>query len=152
MKKKMNKEISNTDDELQKEKTSILEWIKEYRKELIISGICIFSATVLIILGIKNRESLNEYWEQLKKRVSCISKPKDNPLKKFAEWAKTASIEELSAELEKNRQKWIKTGNYGPTEGILKEEMLKRLEEEALKNPFRNTDPNWRWTDKNRWE
>ncbi len=151
MKEAMNKEISNTDDELQKEKASILEWIKEHRKELIISGICI-TATVLIIFGIKNRESLNVYWDQLKKRVSCLPKPKSNPLKQFEEWAKTASIEELSAELEKNRQKWLKTGDYGPTENILKSEMFKRLEEAALNDPFRNTNPNWRWTDKNRWE
>ena len=147
----MVKTITKNDDKAQKEKASILEWIQEHKKELIISGISI-TAAVLIVLGIKNRDSLSAYWEQLKKRVSYASSHNSNPLKKFEEWAKIARKDELSAELEKNRQRWLKTGDYGPTEEILKSEMLKRLEEEALKNPFRNTNPNWRWTDKNRWE
>ena len=71
-------------------------------------------------------------------------------MKKFEEWAESASQEELSAALEKNRQNWLETGDYGPTEETLVREMNKRLEEEAKKNPHR--DPNYRWTDKNRWE
>lgn len=73
-------------------------------------------------------------------------------LDQFKEWAKTATKEELSEELEKNRQRYLRTGDRGPTESTLQKEMYKRLEEEAKNDPYRNTDPNYRWTDKNRWE
>ena len=86
---------------------------------------------------------LKSIWESIQEK---------NELEKFDEWARSASIEELSAEFEKNRQKWIKTGYYGPTEPILKREMNKRLEEKAKNNPYRNTDPNYYWSDENRWE
>jgi len=74
----------------------------------------------------------------------------DNFEGEFENWAAKASKEELSEALEQNRQKWLKTGDYGPTEDILVREMGNRLKEEWENDP--NRDPNYRWTDKNRWE
>lgn len=54
-------------------------------------------------------------------------------------------------------EKWRKTGWGGngeksPEMKRLEKELSKRSYEEWLNNPHRNTDPNYRWTDANRWE
>ena len=46
------------------ERKSLLHWIKEHKKILIAAGIGV-GALILIILGIKNRESVQAAWEQL---------------------------------------------------------------------------------------
>lgn len=66
--------------------------------------------------------------------------------------------EKLSNAYEDERQKWIKGGyNKGTGEKSAK---MKRLDKklskisarEWKKNPNRNKDPNFRWTDANRWD
>lgn len=50
------------------EKKSLLLWIKEHKKQLIIAGVSI--ATIVgIILAIKNRESILRLWTSLKKAI-----------------------------------------------------------------------------------
>ena len=76
----------------------------------------------------------------------------------FEKWVQDASHDELSEAYELERQEWIKNGyNHGTGEKTLR---MKRLDEEISKrvaiewenNPHRNKDPNFRWTDANRWE
>ena len=76
----------------------------------------------------------------------------------FDEWLETASKEELSEEYECERQIWIKNGYNGVTgrrtdkmERINKE-ISRRVAKEWENNPKRNRDPNYRWTDANRWD
>ena len=51
---------------MKKEKKKIVDWIKEHKTELIIAGVSV-SALVMLILGIKNKETLEEFWSSLKK-------------------------------------------------------------------------------------
>ncbi len=46
------------------EKKSLMDWIKEHKKELILAGVSI-TALILAILGIKNREEIEEAWSTL---------------------------------------------------------------------------------------
>lgn len=50
------------------ERKNLLRWIKEHKKILIATGIGI-GALILIILGIKNRESVQAAWEMLRRAV-----------------------------------------------------------------------------------
>ena len=56
-----------------KERKSLIQWIKEHKKELIIAGVSV-STLVLIVLGIKNRETIMAVWESLKVAVEKPSK------------------------------------------------------------------------------
>ena len=76
----------------------------------------------------------------------------------FEKWVEGASHDELSDAYEEERQQWIKDGfNGGTGEKTAKmkrldEEISKRVEEEWASDPRRNSDPNYRWTDANRWD
>ena len=48
-----------------KEQRKLILWIKEHRKQLIIAGIGI-GAFILVVLGLKNRESIKALWGLLK--------------------------------------------------------------------------------------
>lgn len=82
-----------------------------------------------------------------------VSKNKDE----FGDWLETASDDELSDGYETRRQEWARTGFGGTGE---KTPEMKRIDNEmsrrsAVKwenDPRRNTDPNYRWTDANRWD
>lgn len=73
-------------------------------------------------------------------------------------WMEGASHDELSDAYEAERQQWIKDGyNNGTGEKTNKmnrisEEISKRVEKEWENDPRRNKDPNFRWTDANRWD
>lgn len=51
---------------MKKEKKKIVGWIKEHKTELVIAGISI-SALLMLILSIKNKETLKEFYNSLKK-------------------------------------------------------------------------------------
>ena len=61
---------------MEKEKTSFVNWIKEHKTQLIIAGVSI-TAILAIIIGIKNRQTLEEAWTALKKMVE---KDQEKPL------------------------------------------------------------------------
>ena len=48
------------------ERKGLIRWIKEHKKELIIAGISV-ATMILIVLGIKNRETLKALWDSLRK-------------------------------------------------------------------------------------
>ena len=75
----------------------------------------------------------------------------------FDKWIENASDEELSSEYENYRQQWISNNEKGigngeplPEMDKINSEMGRRSKERWEKDP--NRDPNYRWTDKNRWE
>lgn len=75
----------------------------------------------------------------------------------FDKWLETASYEELADNYEKRRQQWMKDGFGGngertPEMKRIDREMSRRTAEKWEKDPRRNTDPNFRWTDANRWD
>lgn len=47
---------------------------------------------------------------------------------------------------------FYKTGKMSVNMKRLSDEISRRANEKRLRNPNRNTDPNFRWTDANRWE
>ena len=51
-------------------------------------------------------------------------------------------------------KKWFNrgTGNKTPIMKRINEELNKRVKEEWENDPRRNKDPNYRWTDVNRWD
>ena len=50
------------------ERNSLIDWIKEHKRELILAGISI-GTLILIVLGIKNREAIKAVWDSLKATV-----------------------------------------------------------------------------------
>ena len=74
-------------------------------------------------------------------------------------WITSASHEELLDAYEKERQRMIAngysdsiTGRTTPLMDRLNEEMNKHTEKEWENDPRRSKDPNFHWSDKNRWE
>ena len=76
----------------------------------------------------------------------------------FEKWVEGASHEELSDAYEEERQQWIKdgfnggTGEKTPKMKRLDSEISKRVAAEWENDPHRNRDPNYRWSDANRWD
>lgn len=50
------------------EKNSLVQWIKDHKKELVVAGIGV-GALILIILGIKNKAALKAAWGSIKDRA-----------------------------------------------------------------------------------
>lgn len=75
----------------------------------------------------------------------------------FENWIENASDEELADGYEERRQQWMKddfggNGEKTPEMKKIDSEMSRRTAEKWEKDPKRNTDPNFRWTDANRWD
>lgn len=75
----------------------------------------------------------------------------------FGAWLKSATDQELADGYETRRLEWLKNGQNGtgiktPEMQMIDREMSRRSAEKWEKDPRRNTDPNYRWTDANRWE
>ena len=75
----------------------------------------------------------------------------------FDSWLENASDMELSEGYEERRKEWAKTGFGGngektPEMKKVDSEMRKRMAEKWENDPRRNRDPNYRWTDANRWD
>lgn len=52
-----------------KERKGLIRWIKEHKRELAIAGFSI-AALILLVLGIKNRETLKAIWDSLRSSVT----------------------------------------------------------------------------------
>ena len=75
----------------------------------------------------------------------------------FEIWLESASDAELEEGYEKRRKQWIKDGFGGDGEKTyemkrIDTEISNRSAEKWEKDPRRITDPNFRWTDANRWD
>lgn len=87
--------------------------------------------------------------------IVAILLNKDND--SFESWIGTASDEDLADGYEQRRQQWLKDdcgGNGEKTYEMKKinNEMDRRSAEKWENDPRRNRDPNFRWTDANRWD
>ena len=72
-------------------------------------------------------------------------------------WLETASDDELDNKYQEKRQEWMKNGFGGngektPEMEKINEEMNRRTAEKWKNDPRRNTDPNYRRSDANRWD
>ena len=75
----------------------------------------------------------------------------------FEDWIESASDDELSDGYEQRRQQWMKDGYGGNGEKTMEMkqidgEISRRTAEKWENDPRRNRDPNFRWTDANRWD
>lgn len=75
----------------------------------------------------------------------------------FDDWLESASDDELSDGYEERHQEWMRTGFGGngektPEMKQIDREMSRRSAEKWENDPRRNRDPNFRWTDANRWD
>ena len=68
--------------ELEKKKGTYITWVKSHKKELIFAGISITSI-IGIILGIKNKDSIEALWKALQKSVAQV--PADKAIVKVTE-------------------------------------------------------------------
>lgn len=87
--------------------------------------------------------------------ISVILSKNNND--EFQDWLQSASDEELSDGYEQRRQQWAKDGYGGngektPEMKQIDQEKSRRSAEKWKNDPRRNRDPNFRWTDANRWE
>lgn len=105
-------------------------WFKKHKKVILISG------TVLAIIGTGV--------------VYILSKNKNKI--SFDEWIKTAPKEELQEAHEILRVDFCKNGIESYEMRKISEELGHRGAQEWFAKHPRNTDPNFRWTDANRWD
>lgn len=75
----------------------------------------------------------------------------------FEKWLESASDEELADGYEERRVEWLRTGQGGTGEKTTEMKMIDRemSRRSAIKwenDPRRSRDPNFRWTDANRWD
>lgn len=87
----------------------------------------------------------------------CSARKNSNSSNSFESLLGTESDDDLDDEYEERRQQWIKDGYNGngeitPEMKKIASEMSRRAAEIWEKDPRRNTDPNFRWTDANRWD
>lgn len=61
---------------MEEKKTEFIAWVKEYKKQLLLTGI---SVTVIIgvIIGLKNKEAIIDLWDSLEKSIEKV--PKELP-------------------------------------------------------------------------
>jgi len=79
--------VKKSEDNL--EKTGFIEWVKEHKVQLLLAGISV-TTLFLTILGLKNKDAINELWNSLKKQIEKGSLYSDK-------WFSKASVEELEA-------------------------------------------------------
>lgn len=75
----------------------------------------------------------------------------------FIAWLPSATDQELADGYESRRLEWLTNGQNGTGIKTLEmqmidREMSRRSAKKWANDPRRNTDPNFRWTDANRWD
>ncbi|NLE20449.1 MAG: hypothetical protein GX623_06520 [Clostridiales bacterium] len=75
----------------------------------------------------------------------------------FGEWLSSATDKQLEDAYESRRKQWLKDGQCGTGEKTpemqrINSEKSRRSTEKWKNDPRRNKDPNYRWTDANRWD
>ena len=63
---------------VEEKKTDFLKWVKQHKKQLILAGISL-SVIIGIILGVKNKEVLEELWKTFKGSTKKELQPEFNP-------------------------------------------------------------------------
>ena len=74
---------------MKKQRKSVIRWIKEHKKELIIAGVSI-ATIIAVVLAIKHRGELKKQFEALKAAVSALSNKRIKVVETEAEVCKAA--------------------------------------------------------------
>ena len=82
-----NKSINKTEEP--SEKNGFIAWVKEHKVQLLLAGISV-TTLLLTIIGLKNKDAINELWNSLKKEIEKGSLYSDK-------WFNKASLEDLKA-------------------------------------------------------
>lgn len=53
---------------MEKEKKTLVDWVKEHKKELFIAGVNI-TVIIAVVIGIKNHNAIEDVWASLKKML-----------------------------------------------------------------------------------
>lgn len=77
---------------MEKEKKTLVNWVKEHKKELIIAGVSIV-VIIAVIIGIKNHTALEDAWASLRKLVE--KKPDVIPVSNTASVAEFTPIKDI---------------------------------------------------------
>lgn len=117
---------------MENEKNRFIKWVKEHKQQLIIIGI---SAPTLIflILGLKNRDTINKIWSHLQDEIK-----KANPYS--SKWFETASDAELELEREKVRLAYCSSGDDFSAASTL-QNLLWRFDKEMNKRAWGDEPP-----------
>ena len=94
--------IDIQNDKITTEQKSLLAWIKKHRKDLIIAGISV-TTIIFVVLGIKNKDSIKAFWQNLKEEIG-------KPSTYSSKWFETVTDEVLSNEREKVRLAYCCSG------------------------------------------
>ena len=79
------------------DRKSLIQWIKDHKKQLIIAGISI-GTLIMIILGIKNRAAIRAVWDSLKEVVKHpTAKPAEEVEKVVTEISPAPAAEIVTA-------------------------------------------------------
>lgn len=73
------------------EKTDFITWLKAHKKQLVIAGIGV-AAIATIVLGIKNKEAITEFWAYLESSLKKAKIPEHHSAAKATE-AAAAGVE-----------------------------------------------------------
>ena len=124
------KEFQN--EEITEEQKSLLSWIKKHRKELIIAGISV-TTIIFVALGIKNKDAITSFWNNLKKEIST-------PNKYSSKWFEAVTDDVLSTEREKVRLHYCASGgNF--SEACRLERLLGLFDKEMSKRAWGGETP-----------
>lgn len=107
-------------------------WVKTHKKQLVLAGISI-SAIIGVILGLKNKDSINALWKQLKKKIEEADMYSPN-------WAKTVADETLDSEREKVRLAFC-SPDKELSEKLKLQNILKVIDAEKIKRAWGDKIP-----------
>ena len=114
------------------EQKSLLAWIKKHRKDLIIAGISV-TTIIFVVLGIKNKDSINAFWKNLKEEIG-------KPSTYSSKWFETVTDEVLRNEREKVRLAYCCSGeNF--SEACRLERLLGLFDKEMGKRAWAGKTP-----------
>ena len=124
--------IDVKDEEITNEQKSLLSWIKKHRMELVIAGISV-TTIIFVVLGIKNKDSIRTFWNNLKEEIS-------KPSTYSSKWFDTVTDDVLSTEREKVRLAYCGSGN-NYNEACRLERLLGLFDKEMGKRAWADKTP-----------
>lgn len=129
----MDNEVKESkNEEITEEQKGLLAWIKKHRNELIIAGISV-TTIIFVVLGIKNKDSIKTFWNNLKDE---ISKPRTYSSK----WFESVTDDVLSSEREKVRLAYCSSGDNF-SEACRLERLLGLFDKEMSKRAWGGETP-----------
>lgn len=126
----MNEEVSI--EEVPKDSRGFIKWMKDHKRQFILAGISI-PATIAVVLGLKNKETIKTLWEKLNEKIK-----KTNMYS--SKWFETVTDEVLSAEREKVRLAYCSSGdNFSEASRL--QNLLLSFDKEMSRRAWRDVIP-----------